>query len=398
MQWTKAVLSSLWLVATVGISACNDGAASTAPSPSQQSPTASPSAQVSGATASSRWNELARNLSQKYGPPQQVGLRGLAYLSLAQYNAVVTAESDAAHPSARGAATGASVAVLSWIYPAEATYLESLVGQPDAGAAEFAAGVLIGRGIGAQVIASAANDNFNLVWTGTVPVGPGFWFSLALPPAPPIAPRLGEMRPFFLSSGSQFRPPPPPAFGSSAFLSALALVRHYSDNRTLEQDQIAKFWALPGGFKLIPAYHNFVATDLIARHHLSERDAAHTLALANQAAMDGFIACHDAKYTYWLLRPTMADPLITLSVPLPNHPSYPSNHACVTGTFMAVLGTLFPSEAPHLKRLADQAALSRTFGGLHYLFDGQTGLAIGRQIAPWALAHDVGPGQLFPIK
>ena len=121
------------------------------------------------------------------------------------------------------------------------------------------------------------------------------------------------------------------------------------------------------------------------------------MALMGLASMDAFIACHDAKYTYWLLRPSQADPAITLSVPLPNHPSYPSNHACITGASMAVLARLFPSEANHLNGLADDAALSRVVGGIHYRFDGEVGLALGRQVAAWALAADVNGHDAFEI-
>ena len=113
--------------------------------------------------------------------------------------------------------------------------------------------------------------------------------------------------------------------------------------------------------------------------------------------MDAFIACHDAKYTYWLIRPSQADPGITLSVPLPNHPSYPSNHACITGASMAVLARLFPSEADQLNGLADDAALSRVVGGIHYRFDGEVGLALGRQVAAWAIPADVNGHDAFEI-
>ncbi|MFN0180208.1 MAG: vanadium-dependent haloperoxidase [Gemmatimonadales bacterium] len=396
MRWIRQV--SVAAAGMMVLFGCSDGSTDPVAGPGSEPEAATAEAKVSRATESARWNEVARNLSQTYAPPQHVGLRGLAYLSLAQYNAVVAAEGHRARPSSRGAVAGASVAVLSWVYPSEAGYLESLIGPPEpAAAASYRAGVAIGRAIGAQVVASAGTDNFNLVWTGTVPVGPGSWFSLAVPPAPPIAPRLGEMRPFFLIRGSQFRPPPPPSFGSPAFLAALAEVRRFSDTRTEEQDRLAKFWALPGGFKLIPAYPNLLATDLIGKYHKSERAAAHILALINQAAMDGFIACHDTKYTYWLLRPSMADPLITLSVGLPNHPSFPSNHACVSGAQLAALGTLFPREARRLRQLADDAAYSRVVGGIHYRFDGSVGLAVGRAVAEWAVAHDVREGLPYPI-
>ena len=64
---------------------------------------------------------------------------------------------------------------------------------------------------------------------------------------------------------------------------------------------------------------------------------------------------------------------------------------------MAVLARLFPSEANHLNGLADDAALSRVVGGIHYRFDGEVGLALGRQVAAWALAADVNGHDAFEI-
>ena len=112
------------------------------------------------------------------------------------------------------------------------------------------------------------------------------------------------------------------------------------------------------------------------------------LALMNAAAWDANIACHDAKYAYWLLRPSQADPAIKLAIGLPNHPSYPSNDACISGTATAVLGAFFPADAARLRAMAGEAALSRVYGGLHYWFDGEAGLAVARDVSALALATD----------
>ena len=184
---------------------------------------------------------------------------------------------------------------------------------------------------------------------------------------------------------------------SSARLSAAA-VRQFSETRTPEQDASAKFWARPNDYAVIPAYNYQIASEEIVKFHLDEVRAAHALALMGMAGLDAFIACHDARYTYWLIRPSQADPGITLSVPLPNHPSYPSNHACITGASMAVLASLFPSDARQLNGLADDAALSRVVGGIHYRFDGEVGLALGRQVAGWALHSDVDGSEPFAIE
>jgi hypothetical protein len=182
-------------------------------------------------------------------------------------------------------------------------------------------------------------------------------------------------------------------------LAALHEVRQISDSRTAEQDALAKFWLAPGGFTAVAqAYANQIAADEIAKFHLDEQRAAHVLALANMVAMDAFIACHDAKYTYWLIRPPQADPGIIPDIVLPKHPSYPSNHSCVTGGTMAVLAHLFPSDAGYLNGLADSAAISRVYGGIHYRFDTTVGLELGRKIAAYALEHDVVGRDAYALK
>jgi hypothetical protein len=390
-------------VAMFAVSACTDPA--TGPSSSYLAAAPSLDAvKFNEASATVAWNGVARGLTNKYPGAQQVGARLLAYLSLAQYDAVIAAEDGkdkGEHPSPAAAVAGASAVVLAAQYPADAAALNALVSAqansptwPGNARKSFAAGEAIGRAVGQRVLTSAAADGFTSAWGGTIPVCPGCWFSATTP----VFPRLAEMRPFFLMSASQLRPPPPPAFGSPAFLTALAEVRQIADTRTPEQDSIAKFWVAPGGYALAQAYPNNVATDLITEFHLDERRAAHALALMNMGGMDAYIACHDAKYTYWLLRPSMADPGIKLAIPLPNHPSYPSNHACVTGASMAVLGALFPSRADALWGRAEQAGISRIYGGIHYRFDMDAGLTIARQVAAWAVAHDVNGHEPFPIK
>jgi len=193
------------------------------------------------------------------------------------------------------------------------------------------------------------------------------------------------MRPFYLKSGDQFRPGPPPAFGSPAYLAALAEVRQFSDHRTADQLRIAEFWAMP----TVAAFWNEEGTKLIARDRLDEERAARVLALMHTATMDANIACHDAKYTYWLIRPYRADSAITTPIPRPQHPSYPSNHACVSGTSAYVLGALFRGDADRLAALADEAGESRLYAGIHYRFDKDAGLHIARQVAALALHSDI---------
>ena len=359
------------------------------------------------AGASVSWNAIERNLLIKHKPSQNSAFRQFAYLSLAQYNAVIAAEDGqegATHPSEQGAVAGASAAVLAYFYPDEQVFLDGQVSAQRDGAhwpgeaqTDFALGVAVGRAVGALVIASAATDRFNAPWTGTIPVCAGCWHPNT-PGLPPVHPQQGQMRPFFMTSGDQFRPAPPPAFGSPEFLAALAEIRQFSDTRTHEQDSIAKYWAFPAGTSLVAGFWNSVASDLIVQFHQDERKAAHTLALTNMAALDALTASHEAKYYYWLIRPTQADPLITLSIGLPNHPSYPSNHAAVSTTNALILGGIFPSEAGRLAAMADEAGLSRLFGGIHYRFDKTAGEEIARNVAALAFQLDVNGQEKFVLK
>src|SRR5690606_4136829 len=140
----------------------------------------------------------------------------------------------------------------------------------------------------------------------------------------------------------------------------------------------AKFWSLQGGTVTPLGYWNVVAAELIARRKMDDRRAAHVFALLNLAGYDALVASHEAKYTYWLLRPTHADPAITLAIALPSFPSYPSNHAAISSAAATVLGAIFPHERKQLAADAEEAGISRIYGGIHYRFDSDAGLELGR--------------------
>jgi hypothetical protein len=248
----------------------------------------------------------------------------------------------------------------------------------------FAAGTKIGEAAAKELIAVAKADRFDVTWEGTVPSGSYKWASRAQPPAPPLFPRLGEMKPFFLTSSSEFRPPPPPAPDSPEFKAAVAELRSIGDNRTSEQLRIAQFWE-----NLTPpyagGYWNMVARLAVSEHSLSEGESARVLALTHMAMMDAFIACHDAKYVYWLARPPAVDPAIRNVIVLPNHPSYPANHGCVSTAAGTVLDAMFPDQKGRYTAMSTQAAESRVYGAIHYRFDIDAGMEIGRKVARKAL-------------
>ena len=107
--------------------------------------------------------------------------------------------------------------------------------------------------------------------------------------------------------------------------------------------------------------------------------AARVYALASIAAYDATVACWDAKYTYWAIRPFMLG--VTPLFPTPNHPSYPAAHGCLSGAISAALAYLFPRDAAALNALGTEAGESRLWGGIHFRSDIETGLALSRAVA-----------------
>jgi hypothetical protein len=331
------------------------------------------------------WNRRAIALFRaRGGNPGRID----AYLALAQYRAVLAAQADRSGPpraSLSAASAGAAVVVLKQFYAGDAATLESELDAqrtgprwPGDAQADFAKGEAIGRAVAAAVLQFAATDNFGATDPGSPPVGPEYWRSSG---APTVRGGYGA-RPFFLDYGGELLSPPPPAFGSPDYLAALAEIRAFSDTRTAEQLATARKWVPFSG----PIF-DLIATDLIVKHHRNELDAARILAYANTAAYDAIVACFYTKFHYWFVRPSQADPAITTPVGLPNHPSYPSAHSCETGAFQEVLGAEFPSERGMLDALAHEASSSRYYAGLHYRFDGEAGLALGRAAGRLALAR-----------
>jgi hypothetical protein len=316
--------------------------------------------------------------------------RVFPYLALAQHNAAVAAQ-QLGH-SVDGAVAGASAGVLVFFYPNRAQIIDGDLAREVValGASrsrdEFSAGVEIGKRIAAEVIASAKADRFDVGWSGALPTVPGAWASQARPPEPPLYTRFVGMRPFSLSSSSEFRAPPPPALESEVFRANVAEVRTFSDNRTVEQLRIAQYWEMVTG-AFMPGYCNRVAIDAADSHHLSQEQTARILALVHMAWVDAFIACADSKYVYWVPRPTQVDPEIRLAIGLPNHPSYPSNHSCTASATSRVLDAMFPDQGGRYMALATEVATSRLYAGIHYQMDIDAGLEIGSKVATKVVAQ-----------
>ena len=337
--------------------------------------------------------------------------RAMALLNVAMYDAIVATwdakyayrrqapwESDArvrglvqtggvpSYPSEHAAVAAAAAAMLSYIFPGEDTLsfhaLEREAGEARiaAGAAyrsDVNAGYAIGRAVAAQVIARGAADGSAVPWTGTVPTGPTMWR-----PTPnkfvqvPFDANAGQWRTWVIPKGDAFRLKQPPAVGSADFTRDLEELRSLSAGRTVEQANIARYWATDAP----SAKWEMFMRDEIRRRRLPAAHAARALALASVAMHDAFVACWDTKFTYWLLRPISADATLKPVFPTPPFPSYPSGHSTISTAAAEVFAELFPDAAATYRGKGRDASLSRVYAAVHYRFDVDSGDVLGERV------------------
>lgn len=108
-------------------------------------------------------------------------------------------------------------------------------------------------------------------------------------------------------------------------------------------------------------------------------------AALNATMMDAFIACWHAKLKWWTQRPISAirdkyDPHFLPHIVTPPFPAYVSGHASASGAASSVLGVFFPDKAEEFRRNAEEAALSRLYGGIHFSSDNHEGLKLGQRV------------------
>jgi len=353
---------------------------------------------------SSQWQERTRAFVRANAIGPLPSARLYAAVSVAQYRAIRAVDQQidvegvspaqgfeaggrARYEAHRGAVSAASAIVLGHFLTGANTYLSQVDIDAAAGPGQAHPGFELGRAAG-TVVGNAMrvhlnNDGNALPWTGTLQVGPGFWTGT------PAAAHLGAMTPYLVNSTSQFRPAPHVAFGSAAFNTALAEVLTVAQNRTPEQIAIAQFWATQvGAGASLPGHFNKLASDYIGETNLNERAATRVFALMHAAQYDASLTCFAAKYHYGLLRPNQANPAITLVIGQPMYPAYPSGHACLMSSAAKVLGDFFPQHKVTLENQVLEAARSRLYGGIHFMFDMEASWVLGRGVAEWAIAHE----------
>lgn len=381
------------------------------------------------------WTDMILDLVSKTAKNPPMSSRNYAVLHAAMYDATLSAwywkyeydveppsgvevigtvSPDPSYPSEHAAIAGVASRVLAYLYPNESALRldeqaeEAAQSRVTAGAntpSDVEAGLTLGRAVAERVIAYAKTDRSDRVWDGKRPAGigsgPEFWEPVPGVVSPPIEPLAGSWKTWVLSSGKQFRPPPPPEFGSAEFVAAAQKLLDVRANLTPEQEQAAKFYAgeqgtaLPAGVVVNVSQADVFKAAISSvggQARLSVPRSARAMALITIAMADAGVAAWDAKFTYWNPRPENGirdlglDPDFTPVISTPRFPAYPSGSATYAGSSQAVLTYLFPAMAEEFKKRAEDQARSRIWGGIHWEYDEVT-LPIGRKIGDLVVAR-----------
>ena len=202
-----------------------------------------------------------------------------------------------------------------------------------------------------------------------------------------LVPLFGKVRLWNVPNVEAVRPGPPPAPGSPVFEESAKELKQYAANLTTNQRRIANFWNDGLNTYTPPGHWNRFAKEEVVAKKLSPVRTARVFAYLNMAIADAGIACWDAKYYYHYPRPIQTIPGFKTILGTPNFPAYTSGHAAFSGAAAEVMAHFFPSNASQFRTWAEEAAMSRIYGGIHYQFDADAGLDQGRKSAAYSVAR-----------
>ncbi|MGL4238843.1 vanadium-dependent haloperoxidase [Tabrizicola sp.] len=264
----------------------------------------------------------------------------------------------------------------------------------------------------AEVDGGAVIDNMGFPREYTAGTDPQDWVptSLVRQQQAPLLPYWGSVRPLAMPSGTACGIPAPPEYSedpASAFFLAAKEVYDTVKGLTDEQKAVARFWSDDPMLSPTPPGHWIsIVLQIAKRDGMPVEKLASTLALLGVAVADGFIACWASKYEFNLLRPVtyikrLIDPKWESLLNTPPFPEYPSGHSTQSGAAAEVLTAIFGEDfafedATHADdgikgrsfasfwAAAEEAAISRLYGGIHYRFGVEAGVEQGRCVGAYA--------------
>jgi len=372
------------------------------------------------------WNALLTTSIARECQTPALASRNLATFHLAIASAVESCQGRSEEDKALAGASAAS-AVGKMLFSGEAARFDTLL--PIASSHSDREDLIkIGHRAAAAAIEMGRGDAETTTVNYHTSFEPGQWERTCN--RPPELPHWRWVRPFLIGNAKEFLPAPPPALDSPEYAKAVREVQTYgakeSIARSKEQTMLAKFWSDFSYTSTPPGHWNEVARFLARERGMEIAESSRLFAALNVAMADVSIVCWEAKYHYNFWRPLTAihgadrdgnpethayaewKPLLRT----PPHPDYVSGHAAFSGAAARVMkeffgdGTEFrvtSETVPDVERTytsfegcAKEIAESRVFGGIHYRFSGEVGLAMGRAVADSVL-QSLGSRQISQI-
>jgi len=380
------------------------------------------------------WNQQAVTLAvlpaSALTPVEQTRVMAIVQVSIhdavngitREYETYLSPGAPPENASPEAAAISAAHYSLTILFPSQSASLDALYSSSLAahGLSPADPGIEYGQSVAAAILAARANDlaaqaQYDYIVPGAG--NPGVWTRINNAPA--LLPGWGNVTPWVLRSGSQFRPEAPPALDSEQYAKDYNEIKEIGKSssltRTAEQSQIALFWrASP------VAIWNPVATQAIATRNLDLSATAQLYALVALAGTEAGISCWDAKYTYNSWRPQLAirsgdldgndsttgDASWTPFLPTPPHPEYPSGHTTVSSAMASVLeAELGDDPSVHFAvtltgitrqwntfdQAVEEVIDARVYSGIHFRNSDIVGAREGRQVAHFVLTHALRP-------
>ena len=276
------------------------------------------------------------------------------------------------YPCEYSVAAGVAVTIISRFYPKltdsvtrmAQQLMQSRVAAGVAFPGDTRAGFELGKKIAENEIEHTKDFVVKKIWDRKMPEGPGVWKGKN-----PMFPMAGQNKTVVLDSSSQFRPGPPPDFAKD-----MEELKNYKQNfRSMSN---ALYYASN-------SFWDEVLHKKIFEYNLAMNPprAARLYAITAIGNYDGFVACWDAKYAYWGIRPNQYDTTYKSLVPSPPFPGYPSGHAALSSVMAELYSYFFPAEKKWFRQKAKDVGESRFQAGIHFRTDNEVALDLGKKVA-----------------
>lgn len=355
------------------------------------------------------WARQTLRLVVKYQQNPLRAARAMAYMQVAMFDAWLHASRRGASDATAELAAHRAASLLSeQLYALETpgqfeAQFVTLTAHLQTSPTQTAQGLRVGQSVGEALVARSLRDGAGRAWPFKERPAPfpGIW-----QPAPPLnavnpAEAYAPHWLTWLPRGSwQHVPPTAHRPGSPEHAAETREVLAVTQQLTQHQRQVAQHWHLDAG-SVTPAgiWMQMALQQLRTNAPADEAHSGHVmaqtlpvLAALSVAMLDAFVACWQVKMRDWSERPITAvrrdlDPAFEPLLVTPGFPAYVSGHATVSAAAATVLAAFWPGQRALLQALADEAAMSRLWGGIHFRSDNDEGLRLGRTVGDAVVAR-----------